>query len=297
MNTAVHSTSISTNIRPRKSLLTLASLLGYLLVCLAIALAWSARERNLIRAEDGLGYALGIVGATLMLLLLVYPLRKRVRALGKLGSVRFWFRTHMVFGILGPVLVLLHSNFVLGSLNSRIALFCTLIVASSGIVGRYLYAKIHYGMHGQRASLASLRTDIATQAAAATGALPSARLINERMLPYEQRVLDRSTKVLASVYDALSSPVAAWRLQRSIGKAIRLDLEATAATSRLSTEARDRLLERADEQLALRLATYRKLAQLRGCERLFSLWHIVHFPLFLVMVLAAIVHVIAVHAY
>jgi hypothetical protein len=261
----------------------------------SVAAAWSARERNLIRAEDGLGYALGIVGASLMLLLLVYPLRKRIRALDRLGSVRFWFRTHMVFGILGPLLILLHSNFVLGSLNSRIALFCTLIVASSGIVGRHLYAKIHYGVYGQRATLASLRSDIAAASARTNGGVRYGQLIDERLAPLEQRALERSKKVLPSLSDAFCAPLVAWRLERALVRAIRAELEGFSPA--LSADARDRLLPSAKSALAKRLGTYRKLAQLSGCERLFSLWHIVHFPLFLVMVLAALVHVIAVHAY
>jgi len=281
--------------RSRSHLPTLAGLLGYALVCLSIATVWSAREQNLIRAEDGLGYALGIVGATLMLLLLVYPLRKRVRAMDRLGSVRFWFRTHMIFGVLGPLLILFHSNFVLGSLNSRIALFCTLIVASSGIVGRHLYAKIHYGVYGQRATLASLRADIAAAAVRTNNSVRYGQLIDERLAPLEQRALERSKNVLPSLFDAFCAPLVAWSLERTLVRAIRTELEDFSPA--LSADARERLLASAKSTLAKRLGTYRKLAQLSGCERLFSLWHIVHFPLFLVMVLAAIVHVIAVHAY
>jgi hypothetical protein len=230
-----------------------------------------------------------------MLLLLVYPLRKRVRALDGLGSVRFWFRTHMIFGILGPLLILLHSNFVLGSLNSRIALFCTLIVASSGIVGRHLYAKIHYGVYGQRATLVSLRADIVAASASTNSGVRYGNLINERLAPLEQRALERSKKVLPSLFDAFCAPLVAWRLERALVRAIRAELEDF--TPALSADTRERLLEGAKAALAERLGTYRKLAQLSGCERLFGLWHIVHFPLFLVMVMAAIVHVIAVHAY
>ena len=32
-------------------------------------------------------------------------------------------------------------------------------------------------------------------------------------------------------------------------------------------------------------------------ERLFALWHVLHLPFFILLVLAAIVHVIAVHLY
>ncbi|MGB5624105.1 MAG: hypothetical protein WBM61_00125, partial [Woeseiaceae bacterium] len=41
----------------------------------------------------------------------------------------------------------------------------------------------------------------------------------------------------------------------------------------------------------------RQVAQLSFYERLFSLWHVFHMPLFLVLVVSALVHVLAVHMY
>lgn len=277
--------------------LRVATLAGYLFVCASIGLMWSVREQNLIRAEDGAGYWLGIVGATLMLLLLVYPLRKRVRALARLGSVRFWFRTHMIFGVLGPLLVLFHSNFKLASLNGKVAMLCTLIVASSGIVGRYLYAKIHHGMYGQRATLASLQAESRSESKGSTRSPAVVSLIDEFLRPYEQRVLEQSAQVLPSLLAVLVTPFRVMRLQHRLKGAIREAIDSKAAESCVVAEHRERLLRVAETHLARRLATYRKLAQVSGFERLFGLWHVVHFPLFLVMVLAAILHVIAVHAY
>jgi len=274
----------------------LSVLAGYALVVLVIAAAWALRGENLIHAKDGLGYWLGIVGATLMLLLLIYPLRKRLNALRGIGSVRFWFRTHMIFGILGPVLVLLHSNFNLGSLNGRVALFCTLVVASSGILGRYLYTKIHYGMYGQRATMESLQRELAIERND-SGSLPIIERINERLAPLEATALDRSRRVLPSVLGIFLAPMAAWHLRRNLRREITALLDDHAARSAVIGEHRERLVAGAARYLNQRLATYRKFAQLKGCERLFGLWHVVHFPLFLVMVAAAIVHVVAVHAY
>jgi hypothetical protein len=41
----------------------------------------------------------------------------------------------------------------------------------------------------------------------------------------------------------------------------------------------------------------RKFAQFLMFERLFSIWHVVHYPLFVVLVVAVIVHIVAVHMY
>ena len=40
-----------------------------------------------------------------------------------------------------------------------------------------------------------------------------------------------------------------------------------------------------------------RVAQFSLYERLFALWHILHLPIFFLMVLSAIVHVLAVHMY
>lgn len=274
----------------------LSIIAGYALIGLTIMAAWSLKDENLIRAKDGLGYWLGILGATLMLLLLVYPLRKRFRALRGIGSVRFWFRTHMIFGIVGPVAVLLHSNFNLGSLNGRVALFCTLVVATSGIFGRYLYGKIHYGMYGQRATMESLQRDLSV-VRHDSGGLPIVDHINERLLGLEKKALDRSRHILSSVIGIFTAPLAEWRLRLKLRDEIAALIDAQAARSAIIGEHRERLAAGAQAYLDQRLGTYRKFAQLKGCERLFSLWHVVHFPLFLVMVVAAIIHVAAVHVY
>ena len=73
--------------------------LMYAGVALVIGTGWRYADLNLIEAGYGLGYVLGIAGTTLMALLLLYPLRKRVKSFRRLGPVRYWFRTHMVFGI------------------------------------------------------------------------------------------------------------------------------------------------------------------------------------------------------
>jgi hypothetical protein len=277
--------------------LKLVVVAGYLSVLITIAFAWSLREQQLIRAEQGIGYWLGIIGSILMLLLLVYPLRKRMRSLRMLGSVRLWFQSHMLFGVLGPVLVLIHSNFNLGSLNGRVALFCTLIVASSGIVGRYLYAKIHYGMYGHRATLESLQADVTEESAATKRQFSPVELINDCLAPHERRVLERSRKIIPSVFAAIFASLTSARLKRQLKKKLRREIESRSAQSAVFAAHRKKLTESANQYLDSRLSTYRKFVQLSGCERLFGLWHVVHFPLFMVMVLAAIVHIIAVHAY
>ena len=94
----------------------------------------------------------------MMLLLLLYSARKHVRWLKFLGPTVAWFRYHMILGVLGPLCILYHSNFGLGATNSNVALFSMLTVAGSGLIGRYIYARIHHGLYGSKLSLGELKT-------------------------------------------------------------------------------------------------------------------------------------------
>jgi len=87
-------------------------------------------------AEEGLGYWLGITGGVLMLIALLYSIIKRkVKRNPKI--MRYWFTAHTMFGIFGPLIILFHTTFQMGSLNGTIALVSTILVFTSGIVGRY----------------------------------------------------------------------------------------------------------------------------------------------------------------
>lgn len=269
--------------------------LGYLTAATALLFGWWLRDQNVTRAADGIGYLMGITGAVLMVLLLVYPLRKRLRSLQSFGSVKFWFQTHMIFGVVGPVLVVLHSNFSLGSINSTVAMVCTLIVAGSGIIGRYLYSKIHHGMHGHRISLDEMRSKGEPLQHSALAELFSG--MAERFDAAEADVRSASASLGSSFIVALRAPFTARKLKTELSSHLELTLDRLAEDCGTIAQQRQRLFASSMSYLDRRLVTLQKFSKLSAFERLFGLWHVVHFPLFVVMVLAAIVHVIAVHAY
>ncbi len=95
-----------------------------------------------------LRFWLGVIGSTMMGLLLLYPLRK----LGYLTwiSIAAWFHIHVVFGLFGPILILYHCYFGTGSTPANVALFTTLIVALSGLFGHYIYTRLSADFHGER---------------------------------------------------------------------------------------------------------------------------------------------------
>lgn len=271
--------------------------LGYGLAALAVAIGWFQRDSLPFTAEEGFGYWLGIVGASMMALLLLYPLRKKIRALQVLGPTRHWFRVHMILGVVGPILVLYHSRFVLGSLNSRVTLFCTLLVAGSGLIGRYLHAKVHSGLYGRRLRLSELQERIKLSREQQSNTASFVPNLVERVQQFDPLVLAANPKlgetVLLPLKLALKMPLARWRLVRFARRQIKIE-----AAQKPLIAAKRKSLERVTEFfIAEHFRRVRKIAQFECCERLLALWHLFHLPFFYMLVVTALIHVLAVHMY
>ncbi|TGD74749.1 hypothetical protein E4634_05995 [Mangrovimicrobium sediminis] len=241
--------------------------------------AWWIRDHRYLEAESGLGYLLGIIGVSLMLLLLLYPLRKRLAAMRSWGRLASWFRLHMVLGVMGPLCILLHCNFQLGSTNSSVALGCMLLVAGSGLIGRYLYGKFHFGLYGQQVELRQVRSDL--------------EFIYNQM---QQGDPDPARREAArNLFEGCTDIIDSQRGGVSLRQLLRQRnwLRKTAKQIRQAGGTDDTLRKR---QRAL-ASLLDKLAGLRLFERLFGFWHVAHIPVFLLMVVTAIIHVVVVHWY
>lgn len=289
----IDSTASVSNTRQRPT----TALLFFLVVSVAIYRGWNLSDEGYLTAERGVGYILGIVGASMMLGLLLYPVRKHLRSLRNFGQIRYWFWAHMVLGILGPALILFHANFQLGSLNSTTALVCMLIVATSGLIGRFLYSRIHFGLYGRRATAREL-SSLARQ--------------NREKLEWSQSLneavthgLDKLDVITARIESQRQLTMLQWLRETQKAQAIRREVSKTIVRSlqELAREqqwsAKELRHRRRDSLMYLQefFNASRKAQQLDFYARLFALWHVVHLPFFFMMILAAIVHVVAVHVY
>lgn len=283
--------------KPIRRLRDNGALRAYALLAAFLFAGWLLRDLELISPKVGVGYWLGIIGGSLMLALLLYPLRKRIRWLHRLGPTRYWFQMHMAFGLIGPLLVLYHCNFQLGSFNSRVALYCMLLVAGSGIVGRHFYASIHKGLYGRKTSLKELQNDLAESLARSEGL---ARLMPE----------------FVNQLKSMSAELQGCEIRRSLGvgrslkwtfthvfqgislmRTARRELATAAARSESVATDYKRLLRNTSRYVRDYTSLMGRVAQFSFYERLFSLWHVLHLPIFLMMILSALVHVLAVHMY
>jgi len=268
------------------------------LVSLIILVGWLARGEEYLTPEGGLGYWLGIAGSAAMLTLLIYSFRKRNKAARVIGSVRFWFRTHMLLGVIGPLLILFHANFRLGPPNSNVALFAMLTVAASGVVGKYIYGKIHMGLHGRRARARELLAEAADlKRYLGEDAEVGAFIVNELNAFSSSIANEARATVLTSLWGGAVLAVRARRMRtRLISQSQRL-LRIEARTSGWSRRERRDRQRRVSEIVGLYAEAVVKAAELNFYERLFALWHVLHLPLFFLMLAAGLVHVWAVHQY
>lgn len=275
----------------------LGGALFFLLMGFAVFAGWRIRDAQYLTAESGPGYMLGIIGVGMMALLMLYPLRKRARFMASWGAVKYWFRVHMMLGVLGPVCILFHSNFHLGSMNSNLALFSMLLVSGSGLVGRFLYIKIHYGLYGSRITLKDLRNQVEAEEGELNRFAALSPYARGRLVALSDRVLHPPRGMLHGAGRFLMIMIrTSWAYFR-LGSWLKRPVTGEGTTGAAAASRRDGNILGIQSQVRNFLGHIRRVAEFSFYERMFSLWHLLHLPLFVMMLFAAIFHVIAVHAY
>jgi len=255
---------------------------------LVLSLGWSQRNEYWLSSEKGWGYALGIIGGSLMLLLLLYPLRKHWKFARDWFGIRHWFKLHMLLGVIGPVLILFHSNFQLGSMNSNIALFSMLLVSSSGVIGRYAYQKIHRGLYGKQIEFSELQKAFESSRQFLTQSSILEHEIHQKLTMIEQQVIKRNV----GFFIALGCYRHATRIQKQLRENLKRRADLLS-----SDRGKFKIFVSEAKLLLTGVARLRRMASYTLFAKTFSLWHIFHLPLFFLMILAASVHVFVVHIY
>jgi len=259
------------------------------LLFLSVWVAYKVATGKYYTPRSNFGFYLGVVGSLMMLALLAYPLRKHVRFMQRWGPLKHWFRWHMVLGIVGPTLILFHSTFHLRSLNATIALGSMLIVVASGVIGRFVYTKIHYGLYGSRATLGKIQEEFVGHSNDDKSRLHFAPRVEQWVQSFE---VDRNRSLL----HLLSLELLTLGLRRSI-----LEFRCARELRRiLKTERHPEFRGGASEAIQLATTYLRKsqrVAQFSSYERVFSLWHVLHIPLIYLLAASTIFHILAVYMY
>lgn len=175
-----------------------------------------------------LGHSVGIAGASLMLVPLAYSAIKRVTPLKRLVTPVVPMRTllawHIYAGIIGPILVLLHTGHRFESPLGIALTGMTILVVLSGYVGRYLMRHIGAELRDKR------------------------RLLQEAERLYEETREELAGAGLAS--DEVRGQASLWRRVKSAFFV--QDLEADASAAVLIPRAARLAESRADLEYAIR---------------------------------------------
>ncbi|MCX6641258.1 MAG: hypothetical protein NTW14_12415 [bacterium] len=226
------------------------------------------------------GHGLGIIGTVMMLIMLLYLVRKYLRFAQKWGNIGLWLDLHIWLGITGPILVIFHTAFKFGGIVS-ISFWSMIAVAVSGIFGRYIYLQIPRHLSGEELT----PEEIQKMDAALAEQVISLPEMAEPLLNHIQSLLHYSettaTGQLAEVrYWLLDS----FRLRSQLSH-LRRRLRSETKLNRYMISDLIRVIKE-------RRLLNRRLIFLKAAHRILHHWHMVHRPFALVMYIIAFIHVL-----
>ena len=285
------------NFNARKFLGFLNTLIFVALLAAILAWAWSNRDTGFLTPKHGLGYWFGIAGASMMGMVLLYPLRKRIRFMRSWGLLPRWFRWHMVLGLLGPTLIVVHSNFEARSMNALVALVAILVVAGSGLVGRYLYVQIHRGLYGAKVEARELLSEAFSIRELIGAELEKTAGWEMHLKAFEAEALVHSTTLWGAIWHNLLLGRRERSARKNLLREFSAHLDRQAAVASWPRKVKREKARDGRARIENYFAAVRRAGNLAVYERLFSLWHVLHLPLIALLVVTALIHIVAVNMY
>jgi hypothetical protein len=251
-----------------------AAVLVITLVYLGV-LVWSD---TIPPASDLFGHGLGILGFLLMLATeTLYSIRKRSRY-ARWGRMSTWLSAHIFTGIVGPYMVLLHTSWKFQGL-AGLTLLLTALVVISGFIGRYIYTAVPRSIEGLELENEWLQGEISK----------SREELNLWCNTHPKTAREMALRLgVAKEVEAINIDMLIDRYQSGWIQRVRW----RHALSRLDPVDR-RLLLQLEELLSSQDRLSRQARSLAATRRMFSLWHMIHIPLGLVLFTAALIHIVA----
>ncbi|MDH5638908.1 MAG: hypothetical protein OEZ04_10475 [Nitrospinota bacterium] len=230
--------------------------------------------------SKGIWHLIGIVGTACFIIMMSYSIRKRFSFMVDAGSLRSWLDVHMFLGIVGTVLTTTHTTYKLGGLVS-ISFWCMIIVASSGLLGRYLYGWIPHQVSGKELEMEEIRAYLEAS--------------DQQM----QDTLGKSPKIV-KYYDQISSPPGSDKDNAlvAIFKMIFFDIANMLLIGKIWVELimEKELPTSAKKQLFSMIREKNSMLRSRNflttAQRLLHYWHVFHKPLAVMMFIVMVIHVI-----
>lgn len=245
-----------------------------------------------LRPNGVVGLWLGVLGATMFLIIFLYPIRKRWAWFRSKGNTRHWLDFHVMVGLSAPFIIALHASFKFRGI-AGMAFWIMSAVALSGVVGRYLYAQIPRTLNAAELSLQEVRDEqmqLAEQ-------LTSQRLFSRSHLAPLFRFPDpRRVQSLPMVIAlVLMMLIDALRVLHIARLRIRvLNLWACLVTLGGLLPSGDAEIERVIAMARKQAALSKRILFLERSQQVFHLWHVIHKPFSYSFALLAALHIVVV---
>lgn len=234
-----------------------------------------------LRPSGLYGHAYGIIGSSMLIILLVYSVRKRANWFPKIGRLSTWLKYHMFLGVMGPALVTFHTSFKVGGIVA-VSYWSMIIVMLSGFVGRYLYTKIPRSISGHELTL---------------------KEIDQQNRELRDRLLDQYDvpETLLTKIEETGQPHRGKLSDfRTIFRFLWLDIKRPFVLHNLYNQLKTDAFVQKTELKNLKKTTRqklnitRKVSALEITHRYFHNWHIFHKPFAYVMLFIMVIHIVVV---
>ncbi|NUN69742.1 MAG: hypothetical protein HUU02_08535 [Bacteroidetes bacterium] len=220
----------------------------------------------------------GIIGTAMITIgVITYSTRKRVKAFGQIGKIRYFLEFHIFLCLLGPLLVLYHTTFKFGGIVA-VSFWSMAAVASSGIVGRYLYVQIPKGIQGDELDIRELEEHN--------------RILKET-LSHQFGLDDIDLKKIDSLAVPRKGTASLFTLLLFF---IIGDLTMRSRLRRIITHLHARSVDAAIARNVVRIAAERirltrRIQFLEQLKGYFHYWHVIHLPFTFIMFIILAVHI------
>ncbi len=232
---------------------------------------------KLLKPSGDWGHGFGIAGSVAMLLgVVLYIARKRMRSLTRWGILRHWLEFHIFLCTLGPILVLFHTSFKFGGLVA-VSFWSMVAVFASGVIGRFIYIQIPRTIEGRELSLNEVREMKTNIGSMLTG---SYHLDEESC-----RLIMDSTKNKADYHQ--QNFLVSYFIQKFTDLKTITQVRKVLKKNQMAQADRKKILSLVKHDIVLN----RRIDRLNTMQSLFKYWHVVHLPFAFVMLIIMIIHV------
>lgn len=234
---------------------------------------------DLYKPSGLIGHGLGIIGSTMMLLLLLYSVRKRFRVFRKLGKLSNWLHIHIFFGIIGPILVTLHTAFKFNGIVA-VSFWSMVAVALSGFIGRYIYIQIPRNIHGNELSkkeMDDLNEEFNAELREKYGFTDEMIAEVDKIAKAGSRKANKELKAIFSlIEDDFTGAFKLRDLEREYTQQFQFPQKKMRALMKVTRE---------------KLKLEKRIQAWEALQNIFHYWHILHKPFAIIMLIIMVVHV------